>query len=298
MSFGYQARPGGIKTPPPHPAAPETGAGSVALRGPLGPGIMTMAELLEKGKFRYLPLETEGGGRGESPIVQQPDGTVRIRDSAFTRERSGQGDFQNLVDQVTKDHLAAEKNSLGIDDLFGDFGMDLHHFLSETEETGGAGESGLPAFGSCLTEDGFFQYDNFLTTFRKSDSGIVKSLMSISRILSSYFCAIMIPRDGRLKITHSIGLKEAETATFGVPLTPALRIPLEAAGKAVFFDWPIRSIHEFSRLLSNVETSVTFSLLLLPLYFRGDKGYLAMGVNKCPSAEELKTRLVGLGRAK
>jgi hypothetical protein len=108
----------------------------------------------------------------------------------------------------------------------------------------------------------------------------------------------MIPREGSLRFTNFIGLKETQAREFAFPLAGKLRAAIESTGKAVFVEWPILDIREFADLIPHIEMAASFSPLLLPLYFQGDRGFLAVCVNRRPAAEELRTILAGLGRTK
>ena len=263
-------------------------------------GMQGLNRILEAGEFQLLSLETHKTKQPESLIVQKADGTVQIDDLAFNKGKGSKAEFQSLVNQVTQDSVGSDRTALGIDDLFGDFGLDLHQILAEADGKASASsaDTSVPAFGSCLTEDGFFQYDNFLNTFRKTETGITKSLMSVSRIFSSFFCAILLPKEENLRMMHFIGLKEKPAHEFKLPVSSQLQIGIDATGKAVVVDWPILQIKEFAEIIPQIELAASISLMLIPMYFLGEKGYLALCVNKRPSVDELKALLGSLGRAK
>ncbi|MDR1625558.1 MAG: hypothetical protein LBT33_03380, partial [Spirochaetia bacterium] len=189
------------------------------------------------------------------------------------------------------------RSDWGIDDLFGDLGVDLGQIVDEGEEAQVPEEEFRKEEKAkiLMAMDGFFQYDRFLEDFRADDRGITKSLMAISRAFpSSFFCALMSIEADELCLKYQIGLLDQKAKDYKLPLVNQISAGIQDTGKAVVVQWPIRRIAEFKDLIPATDQTSGFFPLFIPVVWRTDKSFLLMCVASAPTADSLIATLKGI----
>lgn len=198
-----------------------------------------------------------------------------------------------------EDRSIEEELSLGIDDLFGDIGFDLHQIVSAGDETN-VKDSMIPEEPSgkneVLSEDGYILFDSFLLSYRKDETGLAKALVELSRRFSSYFCVVMLIEEGKLVPRYFVGLQEKKVREFTLDFGPYFGKAIRDSGQAVSVEWPSHQVAELSTLIGSFEISASNYPLFLPVLCSGQKGFIFLNVSEKYQAQKLLEILTSLGK--
>ena len=259
-------------------------------------GIVPLPNLAGYGKMLYLDFPDYPAA--DEMISEDENGVAEIKDVAFKKKRNGKEDFQNLVNEVIRDNVPEEEqdtkvtSDLGIDDLFGDFGLDIHQIVTSHDKVEEASHKDKEKPGADISENlfinGFLSMEVLFSRYRRDETGITKALVDISRRFSSYFCGLLILEEGVLEGKYSVGLDEKKFKNHSIGYGPYLGDALRGEGKILLIDWPIQKILELQGLIPGLDVSTQFYPLFLPIYYGNQKGLLFLSVREILSAENIK----------
>jgi hypothetical protein len=240
-----------------------------------GKGVYDVRQLAKAGKFVFIPLNFTAA---EEPVVAR--------------------EAKKEVPAQTEPPLTTARSKWGIDDLFSDLDIDLQQIVSE-EESADTSRRTRTAEGqepkTLMTPDGFFQYDRFLKSFRADDTGVTKSLMSISRAFpSSFFSALLCVEGENLAMKYYIGLQDDAARNCRMPLISQMAEGMREPGKAIVVQWPIKKIDEFKELLLEMDLTSEFFPLFIPVVWKKSTSYLFLCVSEVPAADGLLGTLKGI----
>ncbi len=260
-------------------------------------GTLSLASLSEFKRMKFLNLQEIT--LSPEVITEDENGVAVIKEEAFSRGKAAKEEFRNLVNDVIKTHEgkdqaegASKTAGTGIDDLFGDLGLDIHQIVSSHDKIGAEEKpetsSAAAARREDLFENGFLNIQAIFSRYRKDETGITKSLVDISRKFSSYFCGLLIVNEGRLEGRYSVGLSEKKFKNSEIEFGPYFGNAIRGSGKAVVVDWPIQKIKEIEGLIPGLDVSTKFYPIFIPITFEDDKGFLFLSIREILSSEHIR----------
>ncbi|MCF7929502.1 MAG: hypothetical protein K9L68_12010, partial [Spirochaetales bacterium] len=266
--------------------------------------------------LREFQLMVNEGGRettetkSEEP-VQEKNGVFSIRDDVFYRDQAGESDqgFAELVDSVLgnedsekqEDDETPESNKNaekgiqasqsgqedfesvgGIESLFGDeTGEDLlFSDEQESEEKTGRESSSLEVGPGPLVDKEGLHFDLLVGKDPERETKIIKALIRFSRVFDGLFSAILEQTDKNLICRYSVGLNEESRNNLVIWKKEELFRDYLEERAAVIINWPLSNIQEMKEKVSEKDRGSIDCILLLPLIYKRNAGYVMVGSNK------------------
>ncbi len=236
---------------------------------------------------RMLALVSAGGDviaeKDEIPEIRQTsygEGRSRadIRSDAAKRESSG---LAESVLKPAKGSAETPEGGGGIDEILSIHAIDL--FPAEyADRRGGADESASAddddrkriRFG----RDGL-DYDWFMRRHRSTESGIIKSLVEVTRLFRARAGSLFLETEKGLRATYSLGLDEAcMNRVIAKRDTPLFREIFEKR-HALFLKVPLNEVSNFRSVCEETQFAHLQKSVFIPVRFNKKPAYLMVSVH-------------------
>ncbi len=223
---------------------------------------------------------------GLEPVIEAgSDGVYQIAGQVYDEPRAPvDADTAGLVESVVSEEESDEKAAVGgsgIDALFGGDDLDLfgdlsgdesavHRSVFDTVEPGVIED--FP-----VTERGV-DYDRILGRFRRSESGIYRSLVAVTRAWNAKSGVIFVEEGDSYLPRFSIGLVEDCRAKLEIGKRSELHRQIIKPRRILLIKQPLDEISYFNRECDTSQLGFLRRSMLLPIVFRDSDAYLLIGV--------------------
>ncbi|MBN2051188.1 MAG: hypothetical protein JW760_12120, partial [Spirochaetales bacterium] len=240
-----------------------------------------IVEILEGRRF-FTPKE--------DGVIDLSGGVYKVRDTVLLSSPEGKDqEFKELVESV----ISEEKETGGIDELFGDLSLDLGIESPEEAEEKLIAEASPEETEEVSEEKTGFNYDDFMSgSFRKDEVGVVKSLMRLSQRVDSLAAVILIQKEDLYTPLNSVGLDHEGLSRLSFPKDSKVFLNV-LAKRRIFLVKRLRTGEkELDRLVSDNAKAVLKSIFFVPAIYDGKAAYLFFGFkNRIQSIESVIPRL-------
>lgn len=282
------------RVPPEMEGADATRAGAAAAAAAESSGSMTgILEGLSADDYEVVPisrmLELVSAG---SEVIAERDGVPEIRQTSYGEARArkdirtdvAKREFSGLAESVLKPAQGVAETSgggSGIDEILSIHAIDL--FPAEyADRRGGEDESGSVGdddrkrlrFG----RDGL-DYDWFMRRQRPTESGIIKSLVEVTRLFRARAGSLFLETEKGFRATYSLGLDEAcMNRVIAKRETPLFR-EIFTKRHALFLKVPLNEVSNFRSVCEETQFAHLQKSVFIPVRFNKKPAYLMVSVH-------------------
>ncbi|MEE8441327.1 MAG: hypothetical protein V3S41_06370, partial [Spirochaetia bacterium] len=273
------------------PSIDESGTPTHDVAVPVVTEIASVIPLVSEGSIRFTDIralvtpEYEIASVGEildrlhvdKNIITDRDGIVEIDRKVYGAQLAARDDeTRRLVDSVTGDHT--DTVMAGVEELFGAEATDLFADLRSTERSDTISretERSVVRFG-----DRGFDYDGFLRGYRKTEGGIIKSLVAFTRHWRARVGVLFGVGEGELVPKYGLGLDEACLHALHISHSSGIYRNVLEKRLVLFVNRPLRRVEYFLGLCSDEHMAYFQKVLFLPVIIQGEEGYALLGLQE------------------
>ncbi len=228
--------------------------------------------------FQLLRLEA---GRvdvtAESTVFTADGDVVQIDETVYesAHETPDEG-VRELVESIVGEQ--DEDDTAGIDDLLAPGGgLDLLPVGQKDEELIMAGESSGAGRAPTMTSRGL-DYDAILSRYPTNEGGVLKSLVEFTRSWGARAAGVLLPQNNELRLEYSLAVEEGCRRSFVVSNDSDVYRHALRHRSLLLAREPLHRFRSFRGVCSEAAFAYIGEVLLLPIVFRGQEGYLFLGV--------------------
>ncbi|MCK4514855.1 MAG: hypothetical protein KAU31_06330, partial [Spirochaetaceae bacterium] len=210
-------------------------------------------------------------------ILIDRDGVVEIDRKVYGAQRgAGDDETRQLVDSVTGDQTDAV--TTGIEELFGAEASDLFADLGPAERPDAINRETRRSVVRFV--DRGFDYDGFLRGYHKTESGVIKSLVTFTRQWRARVGVLFVVGEGELVAKYGLGLEESCLHALHISHSSGIYRNVLEKRLVLFVNRPLRRVEYFLGLCPDEEISSFQKALFLPLIIHGEEGYALLGLQE------------------
>ncbi len=253
------------------------------------------------GERASLAELTEMLSRRETAVIQE-QGLVRINERLYEGEAQrsrGEGGDRHLrgdPGQQPRRHAEPSVSPEQLEELSGVLTLGGGRLASlsgepprsrETDEEAGAQKRRLVACG-----DGI-DFDDFLRNYPQGETGVVRGIMDLSRYAGAVAALLLTYQtDGSMTVSHWLGIDQECAASFEIPETSTLNHNVFSSRAIYFAEHRLSELGVTSDSCRAGEVDRFGRPLFLPVRYRGEGAYLALGMGESEaSLNELFRRI-------
>ena len=225
---------------------------------------------------------------GTQDIISEREGVPEIRQTVFGAvaqrdEEPQRREFRGLAESIMRpnDEISEAQRS-GIDELLSIHAIDL--FPAEYR-----GKTNVPDGSSrTLSEGGVHRlrfrsdgldYDWFMQRYRQTESGIIKSLVEMTRFFRARAGSLFLESEKGLRATYSLGLDEACMNRIIAKRDTRLFQDVFQKRRALYLRVPLNEVANFRSVCEESQFSHLQKSLFLPIKFQNKPAYLLVSVH-------------------
>ncbi len=217
-------------------------------------------------------------------VIRDENGFFQIDSAAYYQAYdAASGEMKRLVESVTRG-VEDEGGGSGIDELVSSrVGLDLFPISDASEDRE---ESSDPSRGDdsyesrvLLTESGI-DYDRFLSGYKRTESGVFKSLVTFTRIAKARAASIFVKKETACVPAYTLGIDDACSEAIRIPVDSFLYRQVLGKQKAILFKHPLQHFADFSGVCSDSLFSYIGRVVICPIRFRGEEAYLFLSARE------------------
>ncbi len=257
--------------------------------------VFTSAAETDNEYFEILRLEPGGADAevpSESDVFTADGEVVQIGERVYESSHdTPDEEVRDLVESIvgTED----EEDAAGIDELLAPGGgLDLLPVGQREEELVTGGESTGPGRTPTITPRGL-DYDAILSSYSANEGGILKSLIEFTRSWGARAAGVLLPHDDELRLEHGLAVEERCRRSFVVPRDSDVYRHVFSHRSILLLREPLHRFRSFRGLCTEAAFAYIGEVLLLPIVFRGQEGYLFLGVRD--GATDIRELLANAG---
>ncbi len=242
--------------------------------------VFTSAAETDNEYFEILRLEpgpTDAVAQSGSDVFTADGEVVQIDERVYESSHdTPDEEVRELVESIvgTED----EEDAAGIDELLAPGGgLDLLPVGQREEELVTGGESTGARRTPTITPRGL-DYDAILSSYSANEGGILKSLVEFTRSWGARAAGVLLPHDGELRLEHSLAVEEGCRRNFVVSSGSDVYRHVLNHRSILLAREPLHRFRSFRGLCSEAAFAYIGEVLLIPIVFRGQEGYLFLGV--------------------
>ena len=214
--------------------------------------------------------------------ISLEDGIFQINDDVYTTDiKPKDTKLKGLVDSISKDEN--EENGASYLNYLDMPNVDLPLF--ETKKKNKRVDVKEESESLLFLENGF-NYDNFRSHFKKTNIGIVQSLMKISQHLGAVFAGLLVLDNNEWRLDHSLGFNQKTIDDFIFQETDDFSRDVFNQKKFLLFKKGISGIEEIDSKIYDGDMSYINGSLFIPVVFKGMSAYLILGMKITKSIQE------------
>ncbi len=226
-------------------------------------------------------------------IVESQSGVPRIRALA-SDETASEGDNRSAdtMESRSSDQDDDEVGTVaGVDSLFGAAVSGFEDLSPESSVESPRLRSRYAAQRHAkriiFTEDGV-DYDRFLQSYKRTEGGILKSVMEFSRIWNARVAAIFVQTEHGYRLDYAIGIASEKAVGRVLPSSSAIVQRLLRARRVVLVKRPFDNYPELVATFAGERMPFGGRFAFLPIAFRSRPAYFFLGLrNPVDSLSEL-----------
>ncbi len=242
--------------------------------------VFTTAADTDNEYFEILRLEpgnTDVEAQSEAEVFTADGEVVQIDERVYESSHdTPDEEVRELVESIvgTED----EEDAAGIDELLAPGGgLDLLPVGQREEGLVTGGESAGAGRTPTITPRGL-DYDAILSSYSANEGGILKSLVEFTRSWGARAAGVLLPHDDELRLEHSLAIEERCQRNFVVSGDSDVYRHVFSHRSILLAREPLHRFRSFRGVCSEAAFAYIGEVLLLPIVFRGQEGYLFLGV--------------------
>ena len=242
--------------------------------------VFTSAAETNNEYFEILSLEpgnTDTEDNSESDVFTADGEVVQIDERVYeSAHDTPDEEVRELVESIVGPE--DEEDAAGIDELLAPGGgLDLLPVGQREEELITGGESTGAGRTPTITPRGL-DYDAILSRYPANEGGILKSLIEFTRSWGARAAGVLLPHDGELRLEYSLAVEERCRRDFVVPSNSDVYRHVLSHRSILLAREPLHRFRSFRGLCSEAALAYIGEVILIPIVFRGQEGYLFLGV--------------------
>ncbi|MEA1912053.1 MAG: hypothetical protein U9N32_10350, partial [Spirochaetota bacterium] len=131
-----------------------------------------------------------------------------------------------------------------------------------------------------------FNYDSFRSHFKKSNIGIVQSLMKVSQHFDAVFAGLLVYDGTNWKMDHTLGFNQKSISNFTFTKDEEFSIEILDKKKIFLFKSGQNSIIEIESRLFKGDLSYMSGGLFMPIIFENSSAYMLLGLKTIKTISE------------
>ncbi|MCK5675071.1 MAG: hypothetical protein KAH95_16950, partial [Spirochaetales bacterium] len=246
-----------------------------------------LLKLSSKNIIELADLKSNPGLDHIEETIKMEDGIFQIKDDVFSNKIKPKDEsLKELVDSVSNIPSHDEEEYVNILDIL-DIDLPISNSSSQNEQ------STIKNKSSVFSENGF-NYDSYRFHFKKSNIGIVQSLMKISQQFDAVFAGILSYSDSSWKMDHTLGFNQKSIDNFIFFKEDEFTQEVFNKNKILIFQSGKHGIKEVEEKLFDGDLAYMKGGLFIPIIFKELSAYLFLGLKATRSIPWVVEKLQNL----
>jgi len=264
----------------------ESGHGGAARKSSSGIRFASIEER-DTDAYQIVTIEELLQLQGGHTVINESGNLVQIDERAYSEAPSaGEAGMKRLVDSVIgSENPIQTAETQGIDDILSSTsGLDLFP-IGEDEESDTPPSPGLSGPYDedeerfFITERGI-DYDRFLRGYKKSESGVFKSLIEFTRVGRVRVASIFVDFGERLRPEYTLGAEEQCMDKIEIPKSSPFYSQVLGKRSVLLLRYPLDRYELFHGKCDEEQFNYIGRILFVPIVFRQKDAYLMLGVKE------------------